>query len=159
MASRAPPTSLSIAAAQAAPYAADVEFVLARAAALSGGGRPNLEHLTAALQALPGGPKAAATDGTAGGSGAPGGGDALTKAQLEETMKQLMAPQSGFNPDESALERCALYNLRALRPGSRPAALPLFGSASALLDTLRHACFLLAIYASAPAMSLAHAKC
>jgi hypothetical protein len=93
------------------PFAPDLEFVLARAAALSdqqreqqlqrgggdktasngggggggasgGDGAIRLDHVTAALDALPG--------GAGGGRGGGGGGEQLTREQLEETMNKML---------------------------------------------------------------------
>lgn len=55
------------------------------------------------MQGVPNGKSA----GAAAANGGASGNDALTKQQLEETMKQMMAPQSGLNADESALDRWA----------------------------------------------------
>ncbi|KAG2489942.1 hypothetical protein HYH03_011574 [Edaphochlamys debaryana] len=93
--------------------APDVEFMLARAAALqqaAGDKVVTLEHLQAALEEAPGGGSGAGGKRAAGPqprAGPPDDG-ALTKKELEDTMKSLLAPpggMSGGDPDQSPLER------------------------------------------------------
>lgn len=69
-----------------------MEYVLSRAQALqqaSGSQRVLLEHVSEVLQSLPGGPPTGTGASASGGAAS----DALTKQQLEDTMKQMLFNQ------------------------------------------------------------------